>query len=54
MGLHGDVGVQMVESTVGLLTSLIATFVHALDFFIATTGTLVLLSTGDGHEGIDL
>ena len=47
-------GIQMVESAVGLLTSLIATFVHAFDFFVATTRTLVLLSTGNGHEGIDL
>ena len=31
-----------------------ATFIHALDFFVSAPGTLVLLRAGNGHEGVHL
>lgn len=54
MGLHGDMRVQVVERAVRLLTALPATLVHSLDFFVSTTGPLVLLGTGNRNEGVDL
>ena len=52
--LHGDVGIKMVQSSVSLLTAIPATLVHALDFFVSSTGSLVLLSTGNRDERVDL
>lgn len=52
--LHGHMRIQMVQRAVSLLATLPATLVHALDFFITTAGSLVLLSAGDGHERVDL
>jgi hypothetical protein len=46
--------VQVIERAICLLATLPATFVHSLDFFISTTGTLVLLGTGNWDEGINL
>jgi hypothetical protein len=53
MRLHCDVGIQVVKGSIGLLATLPAALVHALDFFIASSGTLVLLRTRDWHERID-
>ena len=52
--LHGDVGIKMVQSSVSLLTAIPATLVHALNFFIASAGSLVLLGTGNWDERVDL
>lgn len=52
--LHGDVCVEMVQSAIGLLTSIPAALVHALDFLIASTRALVLLSAGDRNERVNL
>lgn len=54
MGLHRNVRVQVVESTVGLLTTVPAALVHALDFLISATWALVLLRARDGHKTVDL
>ena len=54
MALHGDVGIEMVQSSVGLLAAVPATLVHALDFFIPPARPLVLLRTRDGHERVHL
>jgi hypothetical protein len=54
MRLHGDMRVQMIERAVRLFTTLPATLVHSLDFFVSASGPLVLLGTGNGNEGIDL
>lgn len=54
MRLHSNVGVEMVQSSVGLLATVPATLVHALDFLIPSPRTLVLLSTRDGHKGVNL
>lgn len=54
VGLHRHMRIQMVQRAVSLLATLPSTFVHALDLFIATTGSLVLLSAGDWHERVDL
>lgn len=54
VGLHGDVGVEMVQSAVGLFTTVPATLVHALDLLISSSRTLVLLRAGDGHERVNL
>lgn len=53
MRLHSDVRVQMVESSVGLFTAVPAALVHALNFFIATSGPLVLLRAWNGNERVD-
>lgn len=52
--LHGDMRVEMVQSAVGLLASIPAALVHALDFLIASAGALVLLRAWDGHERVNL
>lgn len=54
MGLHRHVGVQVVESTVGLLTPVPAALVHTLNFLVPATRSLVLLRTGDWNERVDL
>lgn len=52
--LHSDVGVEMVQSAVGLFATIPATLVHALNFFIPSSRTLMLLRAGDRHERINL
>lgn len=52
--LHRDVRIQMVECPVRLLAALPSTLVHALDFFVAAAGALVLLGTGDRDERVNL
>jgi hypothetical protein len=52
--LHGDVRVEVVQRTVGLLAAVPPTLVHALDLFVASAGALVLLGPGDGDEGVNL
>lgn len=52
--LHCNVRIQMVQRAVRLLATLPSAFVHALDFFIATAGSLVLLSARDRHERVYL
>lgn len=44
----------MIKCAVGLLAAIPSTLVHALNFFITSPGTLVLLRTGNRDEGIDL
>jgi hypothetical protein len=53
MRLHRNVCVQMVKGAIGLLTSIPATFVHALNFFISPTWPLVLLRTWDWNKGVN-
>ena len=52
--LHRHVCIEVVQGAICLLTALPPTFIHALDFFIAATRSLVLLSAGDWDEGIYL
>ena len=54
MGLHGDMGVKVIQSTISLLTAIPSTLVHALDFLVSAAGALVLLGTGDRDEGVNL
>lgn len=54
MRLHRDVRVEMIQCTIGLFTSIPATFVHSFNFLVSSARALVLLSTGDGNKGIDL
>jgi hypothetical protein len=54
MRLHGHMSIQVVQSAIGLFTTMPATLVHALDLFITSSGPLVLLRTGNGNEGIHL
>ena len=46
--------IQVVERAICLLAPIPPALVHSLDFFIATTWPLVLLSTRNRDEGIDL
>ena len=46
--------VQVIERAIRLLTTLPATLVHSLDFFVSATGALVLLRTRNRNKGIDL
>lgn len=48
--LHGDVRVQVVQSTIRLFTTVPAALVHALDFFVSPTWSLVLLCARNGNE----
>lgn len=50
MRLHGNVRVQVVQCTICLFTAIPSTLVHTLDFLIPTTGSLVLLRTGNRNE----
>lgn len=43
MGLHSDMGIQVVQSTVGLFTTVPAALVHALNLLVTATWSLVLL-----------
>lgn len=52
--LHGDMGVQVVQSTICLFATIPSTLVHTLDLFVSTARTLMLLSTGNRDEGVDL
>lgn len=52
MRLHRHVCIQVVQRAIGLFASLPATLVHALDLFISTSWSLVLLCAGDGYKGI--
>jgi len=53
MRLHSHVSVQVVQSTISLLAAVPTTLVHALDFFVAPPGTLVLLCARNGHERVN-
>ena len=52
--LHGDVGIEMIQCAIGLLTAIPPTFVHALDFFVSSTGALMLLGARNRNEGVYL
>jgi uncharacterized membrane protein YkgB len=52
--LHGDMSIEMVQCTISLLATIPSTLVHALDFFISSTGALVLLGTRNRNERVDL
>jgi hypothetical protein len=54
VGLHGYMGIEMIQGTISLLAAVPSTLVHALDLLITTTRALVLLGTRDWDEGIDL
>jgi len=54
MGLHSYMRIQVVQSTICLFTTIPSTFVHSLNLFESSTRALVLLSTWDWNEGIDL
>jgi hypothetical protein len=54
MRLHRHMRIEMIQRAIRLLAPLPPAFVHALDFFIPATRTLVLLRSGDGHKGVDL
>lgn len=54
MRLHSDVSIQMVQSAVGLLASVPATLVHALNFLIASARSFMLLSARNRDETKDL
>lgn len=54
MRLHGDVGIEMVQSAVGLFATVPATLVHALNLLVSSSRTLMLLRSGDGHERVNL
>jgi len=44
----------MIQGAVGLFTTTPTTLVHAVDFFMSSTDTLVLLVTWDRDEGVNL
>jgi len=47
-------GIQMIQRSVCLLTTIPSTLVHALDFLVSPPWALVLLCSRDGHKRIDL
>lgn len=54
MRLHRDMRIQVIKSTIRLLTPLVPAFVHALDFFISTTRSFVLLRSWNRNERVHL
>lgn len=52
--LHGDMRIEVIESTIGLLATVPAALVHSLNFLVAPTGALVLLRARNGNEAEDL
>lgn len=52
--LHSDVRIKMIQRSICFLASLPPTFVHALNLFIATTWTLVLLRAWNRDERVYL
>jgi len=46
--------IKMIQCTICLLAALPSAFVHPLNLFIAAARALVLLSTGNGDEGVNL
>lgn len=48
--LHRDVRVKVVQSTICLLAAVPATLVHALNLFVASTRSLVLLRAWNWYE----
>lgn len=54
MGLHGDMGVEVVQRAICLLTTVPSTLVHALNLLISATWTLVLLGSWNWNEGVNL
>lgn len=54
MRLHGDVSIQVVQCTVGLFAAVPATLVHALNFFISSPRSLVLLRAWNRDERVNL
>lgn len=53
MRLHGHMGIEMVQGAIGLFATVPAALVHALNLFVTAARPLVLLGTGNGHEGVD-
>jgi hypothetical protein len=49
--LHSDMSVKMIQGAISLFTTIPATLIHALDFSILSTGTLVL---PDRDKGVNL
>ena len=54
MRLHRNMRVQVIESAVGLFAAIPAALVHALDFFISSSRSFVLLRTRNRNERVDL
>lgn len=52
MRLHRNVRVQMVQGAVGLLATVPTALVHALNLFIPSAGSLVLLRARNGNERV--
>jgi len=48
--LHRNVRIQMVQSAVSFLATIPSAFVHALNFFISPTWSLMLLCARNGYE----
>jgi hypothetical protein len=48
--LHGNVRVKMVQSAVGLLATVPAALVHALNLLVTSSRALVLLCPRDGYK----
>lgn len=50
MRLHCYMRIQMVQSAIGLLTTIPPALVHTLNLLITTARPLVLLGTRDGNK----
>lgn len=54
MRLHGDMGVEVVKSAIGLLATIPSTLVHSLNFLVSSSRSLVLLCARNGDKRVDL
>jgi len=46
--------IEMVQGAVSLFAAIPTALIHTLDFFVTSAGALVLLSTRNGDEGVNL
>jgi hypothetical protein len=47
-------GIEMIQCAISFLTSMPSTLIHALDLFVTSARTFVLLGTRNWDEGVDL
>ena len=54
MRLHGNVGIEVVKSTVCLFAAIPSALVHPLNLLVASAGSLMLLCAGNRNKRIHL
>jgi len=50
MGLHSDMGIEMVKSAIGFLAPIPTALIHAFYLLVASSRPLVLRGAGNGYK----